>query len=214
MGRWVSRDNYEPSKAGSTMALIGYGRVSTKDQDVQLQRDALTEAGCGKIFEEVMSGKSTANRPELARMLDYVRDGDTIVVWKLDRAARSARDLHNLVHDLNERGIGLRILTGAAAGLDTSRADGKMFFGMLAVLAEFERELLVERTNAGLKAAKAQGRVGGRPKSVSEDKLAAARARRERGESLAEIARALQVSKSALHRALTTAETVEAAAVA
>lgn len=184
------------------MALVGYGRVSTQDQDVQLQRDALTEAGCSRIFEEKMSGKSTANRPQLAALLDYVREGDTVIVWKLDRAGRSARDLHNLVHDLAQRGIGFRILTGAAAGIDTSRADGKMFFGMLAVLAEFERELLVERTKAGLQAARAQGRVGGRPKSVNEDMLAAARARRERGESLAEIAKALEVSKSALHRAL------------
>ena len=139
--------------------LIGYARVSTVDQNLALQRDALTEAGCAKIFTEQMSGAVT-DRPALHDALEFARSGDTLIVWKLDRLARSMKQLIETVETLRVRGIGFRSLTEA---LDTTTAQGRLVFHMFGALAEFERSLIRERTQAGLAAARRAGRTGGRP---------------------------------------------------
>ncbi|MHA6762679.1 recombinase family protein [Streptacidiphilus sp. PAMC 29251] len=185
----------------TTGHLIGYARVSTEDQDAQLQRDSLNAAGCSRIFEDKASGKNT-NRPELSAALDYLRPGDTLVVWKLDRFARSLIDLVTTVDALRVRGIGFKVLTGALANIDTSTPDGRLMLQVIGAMAEFERSLIVERTRAGLDAAKAQGRTGGRPSVVSDDVLTVARARKEKGESITSIAKALGVSRATLYRHL------------
>ena len=138
--------------------IIGYARVSTQDQTPQLQRDALKEAGCEQIFEERVTG-TKRERPELQACLRTLRDGDTLVVWKLDRLARSLKDLVELIHELNERGVGFRSLTEA---IDTTSAGGKRVFYIFGALAEFEHSLIRERTLAGLASARARGRKGGR----------------------------------------------------
>lgn len=181
--------------------LIGYARVSTDDQEAQLQRDALTATGCARIFEDRASGKNT-DRPELRSALDYARAGDTLCVWKLDRFARSLIDLVTMVDTLRERGIGFKVLTGALANIDPSTADGRLMLQVVGAMAEFERSLIMERTRAGLDAAKAQGRTGGRPSVVNEDVLTVARARKAKGESVSAIAKALGVSRATLYRHL------------
>ncbi|MEV6347828.1 recombinase family protein [Actinoplanes sp. NPDC051851] len=185
----------------ATGQLIGYARVSTNNQDAQLQRDALNEAGCVRVFEDKASGKNT-DRAGLAAVLDWARSGDTLCVWKLDRLGRSVKDVLTIADDLHGRGIGLRILTGKLAGNYTPTGEGKFFFTMMAAFAELERDIIRERTRAGLEAAKAQGRTGGRPSVVNEDILSAARARRAKGESVNSIADALGVSRPTLHRHL------------
>ena len=187
--------------SGGDRSLIGLARVSTDGQDAQLQRDALTEAGCGRIFEEKVSTRK-ADRPGLAAALDYLRPGDTLAVWKLDRLGRSVKDVLIIADDLHERGIGLRILTGKLSGSYSPTGEGKFFFTMMAAFAELERDIIHERTMAGLAAARAQGRNGGRPTVMDADKLAAARARRERGESPTEIAKALGVGRASVYRHL------------
>ena len=144
--------------------LIGYARVSTVDQNLALQRDALTEAGCAKIFTEQMSGAVT-DRPALHDALEFARSGDTLIVWKLDRLARSMKQLIETVETLRVRGIGFRSLTEA---LDTTTAQGRLVFHMFGALAEFERSLIRERTQAGLAAARRAGRTGGRPPKLTE----------------------------------------------
>lgn len=183
-------------------ALIGYARVSTKDQDVQLQRDALNAAGCIKIFEDTASGKSADGRPELAACLEYLRAGDVFTVWKLDRVFRSTVEMIKFVDGLTERGVGFKVLTGALSSIDTTTADGRLFLTIIAGMAEFERALIRERTRAGLDSARAEGRIGGRPSVITDDVLAATLARKAKGETVPNIARALGVSKSALYRAL------------
>ena len=148
---------------------IGYARVSTIDQSPELQFQALTAAGCERVYGETASGDD-AGRPELKRVLeDVLRDGDTLVVWKLDRLGRDLRHLVNVVQNLTERAIGLRVLAGQGAQIDTTTPNGKLVFGIFAALAEYERELIVERTNAGLRAARARGRLGGRPRKMTRD---------------------------------------------
>ncbi|MFE1829397.1 recombinase family protein [Streptomyces yangpuensis] len=181
--------------------LIGYARVSTDDQEAQLQHDALTVAGCARIFTDKASGKST-DRPELTAALDYLRPGDTLCVWKLDRFARSLIDLVTLVDSLAARGIGFKVLTGALASIDPNTPDGRLMLQVVGAMAEFERSLIKDRTRAGLDAARAQGRTGGRPAVMDTDKLAAAKARRDKGESVTAIAKALGVSRATLYRAL------------
>lgn len=146
--------------------VIGYARVSTGDQDPQIQIDALLKAGVAKreIFTDHGQSGANASRPEWDRCLDYLDTGDTLVVWKLDRAGRSLKHLVDLVNDLRERGIGFKTIDGQ---IDTTTAGGRMVFGIFATLAEFERELIVKRTNAGLATAGANGRVGGRPRTIS-----------------------------------------------
>ena len=187
----------------TTGHLIGYARVSTGNQDAQLQRDALTEAGCSKIFEDTTSGKSKgAERDGLAKALEYMRGGDTLVVWKLDRLGRSTKDVLTIAEALHERGISLQILTGTLAGSYSPKGEGKFFFTMMVAFAELERDIILERTHAGLAAAKAQGRTGGRPTVIDEDKLTIARARRAKGESVTAIAKALGISRATLYRHL------------
>ncbi|MGN0039255.1 MAG: recombinase family protein [Coriobacteriales bacterium] len=141
------------------MALIGYARVSTEDQSLDLQRDALKERGCGRIFEEKVSGK-TKERPQLKAMLGYLRDGeDTVVIYKLDRLGRSMKDLIEITEALAGRGIGLISIRD---GIDMTTATGRLYFHLMACLAEFERDLISERTRAGLASARARGRQGGR----------------------------------------------------
>ncbi len=145
--------------------LIGYARVSTLDQNLALQRDALTEAGCAKIFTEQMSGAVT-DRPALHDALEFARSGDTLIVWKLDRLARSMKQLIETIENLRLRGIGFRSLTEA---VDTTTAQGRLVFHMFGALAEFERSLIRERTRAGLAAARRAGRTGGRPPKLTAE---------------------------------------------
>jgi DNA invertase Pin-like site-specific DNA recombinase len=170
--------------AGGERNLIGLARVSTDAQDAQLQQDALTEAGCARIYiEKISTRKAATDRPGLVAALDYLRAGDTLVVWKLDRLGRSVKDVLTIADSLHARGIGVRILTGKLSGSYSPTGEGKFFFTMMAAFAELERDIIHERTMAGLVAARARGRNGGRPTVMDEDKLAAARARRARGES-------------------------------
>jgi DNA invertase Pin-like site-specific DNA recombinase len=187
-------------------SLVGYARVSSIPQDTRLQRDALAEADCVRVFEDKIS-RRTKDRPGLIAALDYLRAGDTLCVWKLDRLGRSVKEVLTLADDLHERGIGLRILTGRLAGTYTPAGEGKFFFTMMAAFAELERDMLRERTMAGLTAARAQGRVGGRPIVMDADKLAAAAARRAKGESPTQIAKALGVSRASIYRHLAAAGT-------
>ena len=155
--------------------LIGLARVSTDAQDAQLQQDALALAGCGRVYvEKVSTRKAATERPGLTTALDYLRRGDTLVVWKLDRLGRSVKEVLTIADDLHARGIGVRILTGKLSGSYSPAGEGKFFFTMMAAFAELERDIIHERTMAGLAAAKAQGRTGGRPTVMDADKLAAA----------------------------------------
>lgn len=145
------------------MALLGYARVSTKDQDASLQIDALDKHGCTKIFTDTKSGV-LAERPELTRLLDYAREGDTLVVWRLDRLGRSIKHLIEQVEELNTRKIEFQSLQ---ENIDTTTAGGRLIFHLFSALAEFEHDLIVERTQAGLEAARARGRKGGRKPKLS-----------------------------------------------
>ena len=185
--------------------LVGYARVSTQDQKPALQLYALKQADCEKIFEEKASG-AKRDRPELQALLDYVREGDTIVVWKLDRLARSLRQLIETVEDLESRGIGLRSLTES---IDTSSSGGRLIFHIFGALAEFERTVIRERTMAGLVAAKARGRVGGRPRALDDDDIAAAKAMLKQADITAkDVAKRLNVSVATLYRYLPAARAV------
>ena len=188
---------------GGERNLIGLARVSTDAQDAQLQQDALTLAGCARVYvEKVSTRKAATERPGLTAALDYLRAGDTLVVWKLDRLGRSVKEVLTIADDLHARGIGVRILTGKLSGSYSPTGEGKFFFTIMAAFAELERDIIHERTMAGLAAARAQGRNGGRPTVMDEDKLAAAKARRARGESPAKIAKALGVSRASVYRHL------------
>jgi len=181
------------------MDLIGYARVSTSDQDHALQADALTAAGCARVFTEKASG-SLDSRHELARCLDHLRTGDTLVVWRLDRLGRSVRHLTDTVTTLAERGVGFRSLTEA---IDTNTPGGKLIFHVFAGLAEFEREIIAERTHAGLAAARARGRKGGRRPKMTPDKIATARQLYDgRKHTVAQIAAIVGVSRATLYRHL------------
>ena len=142
---------------------LGYARVSTKDQDLALQTDALTQAGCIKIYNDKLSGATKA-RPQLQALLGQLRSGDVVVIWKLDRLGRSLKDLVALVNDIEAKGAGLHSLNDH---IDTTTPAGKLTFHLFAALAEFERDIIRERTKAGLEAARARGRKGGRPKGLS-----------------------------------------------
>lgn len=180
--------------------LIGYGRASTDDQDLALQRDALTAAGCEQLFTDTMSG-AKAERPGLREALDFCRAGDTLVVWRLDRLGRSLTNLIELMNVLEERGIGFKSLSEQ---IDTTTSGGKLVFHIFGALAEFERELIRERTRAGLAAARARGRQGGRPKKLdSAKKVAMAQALYDQGtHSIADICQMLGISRATLYRAI------------
>ena len=175
---------------------IGYARVSTRDQNLDLQLAALKGAGCDRIFEDTMSG-TKAGRPGLAKALEALREGDTLIVWKLDRLGRSVKDLLDFAGGLNERGIGFVSLTDS---IDTTTASGRFFFNVMASLAQMERELMVERTQAGLQAAREQGRVGGRKRVMTEAKIRSARKLLNQGTPPKEVAASLGVSVPTLYR--------------
>ena len=184
--------------------LLGYARVSTVDQNLALQRNALTEAGCTKIFTEQMSGAVT-DRPALHDALEFARSGDTLIVWKLDRLARSMKQLIETVETLRLRGIGFRSLTEA---LDTTTAQGRLVFHMFGALAEFERSLIRERTQAGLAAARRAGRTGGRPPKLTDDDIEAAKAMLANPDiGVTQIAHRLGVSPATLYRYIPAART-------
>lgn len=179
--------------------LVGYARVSTDGQDHALQLDALKAAGCERVFVETASGTRT-DRPELARLLELVRQGDTVVIWRLDRLGRSLRHLIDLVEDLNQRGVALRSLSEA---IDTMTASGRLLFHVLGAVGQMERDIIAERTRAGLRAAAARGRRGGRPPALDDQKLRAAKAMLASGTmSAGEVAKQLGVSPSTLYRHL------------
>ena len=177
--------------------LVGYARVSTRDQSPALQLDALREAGCERTFMEKASG-AQRDRPQLAAALDYIRAGDTLVVWKLDRLARSVRQLVETAENLQQRGIGLKVLTQQ---IDTTTPGGRLVFHVFAAMAEFERELTLERTHAGLTAAKALGRRGGRKPALGPAEVKRARAMlADPSITVAEVAQQLGVQPSTLYR--------------
>ncbi|MBA2671254.1 MAG: recombinase family protein [Gemmatimonadetes bacterium] len=184
---------------------IGYARVSTGEQTLDLQLDALAQDDCEKIFTETASG-TKSERPVLQEALAYARAGDTLVVWRLDRLGRSLPHLIETVTDLRTRGIGFRSLTEQ---IDTTTPGGKLIFHVFGALAEFERDLIQERTHAGIAAARARGRVGGRPRKLTPNQVALARRLYGDGETdIATICQTLGISRATLYRALkiTTAE--------
>lgn len=181
------------------MMLVGYARVSTGDQDPALQLQALKKAGCKRVFEETASG-AQRERPQLAAALDFMREGDTLVVWRLDRLARSLKQLIETVEAFDKHGTHLHSLTER---IDTSTPNGRLTFHLFGALAEFERGLIRERTLAGLAAARANGRVGGRPRSVTEKQLRIARTLLSAGElTVAEVAEQIGISPASLYRYL------------
>lgn len=177
--------------------LVGYARVSTDDQNLNLQRDALQLAGCEKIFEDQISG-AKAERPGLHAVLQFVRTGDTLVIWRLDRLSRTLKDLIEMVKLLESNGIGLKSLQES---IDTTSSSGMLIFHLFGALAEFERNLTRERTQAGLQAARARGRKGGRPKVLNKDKQAlAVQLYDERKHTVAQICELMGVSKPTLYK--------------
>lgn len=179
--------------------LLGYARVSTDDQNLNLQLDALTKAGCDRIYQEKRSG-GTIQREELNRLLDNIREGDTLVVWRLDRLGRSLKHLIEIVTKLEEDKIGFKSLT---ENIDTTTPTGKLIFHIFGALSEFERNLIKERTSAGLAAARARGRKGGRPKSLTQDKIdMAISLYNDKKHSIKSICQTLQITKPTLYKYL------------
>ena len=176
--------------------LIGYARVSTQDPSVELQRDALAKAGCRKVFTDKISG-AQAERPGLNKAIEMLRDGDTLVVWKLDRLGRSVKNLVDLVGELAEQGVHFKSLTDS---IDTTTPSGRFFFHVMASLAEMERELTVERTRAGLEAARQLGRKGGRKRQMTDSKIESAKKLLANGVPPRDVAENLGVSVPTLYR--------------
>jgi len=178
---------------------FGYCRVSTREQNLDLQFDALNKEGCNEIFQDQVSGVK-ADRPQLSKLLERLRAGDTLVVWKLDRLGRSLTDLVKLVNELNQKQVGLKSLSDP---IDTTTSQGRFVFNIFASLAELERDIIVERTLAGLEAARSRGRQGGRPRGLSQEAenkaLAAESLYRERKLSTRQIAKRLRISTSTLY---------------
>lgn len=177
--------------------LVGYARVSTAGQSLEVQLDALTAAGCEKIFFEKRTGTSTKDRTELANALSFVRERDTLIVTRLDRLARSASDLHTIIRQLTEKGVAFRCLQ--QSGMDTSTSTGKLLLGVLASIAEFEADIRRERQREGIERAKAAGIYKGRKPSVDVD---AVRALRDQGLGGTEIAKQLGIGRASVYRAL------------
>lgn len=176
---------------------IGYARVSTGDQNLDLQLDELEDAGCDKVYQEEISGAADS-RPELQRCLEELREGDTLVVWRLDRFGRSLKDLVSKMESLDEKGADFVSLT---EGIDTTTAQGKLTFHIFGALAEFERELARERTMAGLKAARERGRVGGRPPALSEEEIPQVQAMMKDSDvSTSDICERFDISRATLYR--------------
>ena len=197
-------DRLRDDPKATPLPLVGYMRVSKADgsQVLDLQADALIAAGIPErnLYSDTASGKRD-DRPGLDSCLKALRSGDTLVVWKLDRLGRNLRHLVNVVHDLTERNVGLRVLTGQGAAIDTTTAAGKLVFGIFAALAEFERELISERTRAGLAAARARGRKGGRRPKMTPAKLRlASAAMGKRGTVVGDLCSELGITRSTIYR--------------
>ena len=178
--------------------LLGYARVSTADQTADPQSDALSAAGCSRVWTDTASG-STTSRPQLDDLLTHLRSGDTLVVWRLDRLGRSLPHLLQTVDDLDGKGVGFKSLTEA---IDTTTSGGKLIFSIFGAIAEFERNLIRERTAVGLAAARARGRVGGRPRKMTQNRIRQAKRMRDNGTPLSEIAEILGVGRTTLYRYL------------
>ncbi len=178
-----------------TPILIGYARVSTHDQNLDLQQDALQQAGCEKIFVDEVSGAQAA-RPGLQQAMDQLREGDVLVVWRLDRLGRSLRNLLELVVQLEDKKVGFSSLQES---MDTSSSGGKLIFHVFGALAEFERNLIRDRTNAGLAAARARGRTGGRPKKLDDDQRELVARLYKEHTPIPEILKTVKISKSTLY---------------
>ena len=177
--------------------LIGYARVSTHDQNLDLQNDALNNAGCKRLFTDVISG-SKAEREGLNEAISYLREGDILVVWKLDRLGRSLKHLIEIISDLNEKGIGFKSLQ---ENIDTTTSGGKLIFHIFGALAEFEKDIIRERTKAGLASARARGRLGGRPKKMDEKKIEMAKKlMSDPNNSIEEICKTFNISRATLYR--------------
>ena len=187
-----------PEKMEGGMADIGYARVSTSDQNPMLQLDALEKIGCMRVFRDKASGAKT-DRPGLSAALGFVREGDVLVVWKLDRLGRSLPHLIDTVSTLDARGVGFRSLTEA---IDTTTPGGRLIFHIFGALSQFERDLIRERTRAGLAAALARGRKGGRRPVMSDDKLRIAKILMEQGLTVREAAGRIKVGKTTLYAAI------------
>lgn len=181
------------------MATIGYTRISTLDQSADLQRDAMKTASCDRVFEDLGVSGSKRDRPGLNAALDFLREGDTLVVWKLDRLGRRTIDVLAFLEELTARGVSFRSVTES---LDSSTPVGKMILLLLAGFAEMERSVLIERTHAGLKAARDRGRLGGRPRSLNPSVVAVARKLYADGRPAREIAAELGCSVATIYRAL------------
>jgi DNA invertase Pin-like site-specific DNA recombinase len=181
------------------MAIVGYARVSSAGQQHGSQVERLKAAGAEKVFSEKRSGLD-GERPELARCLEYVREGDTLVVTKLDRLARSTADLYKIVSGLNEKRVGFKVLDDGA--VDTTSRTGKLVMGILSLIAEFETEIRRERQMEGIAKAKAEGRVGGRPRLVTDEVKASIQRLRKRGHSIRAIAAEIGLSKATIQTAL------------
>lgn len=181
------------------MSLIGYARISTVSQELALQMDALQSAGATRIFEDRGVSGVRTERPGLTEALSFLREGDTLIVWKLDRLGRSMSHLLQTVADLEGRGVGLKSLT---ENIDTTTPTGRLVFHIFGALGEFERDLIRERTNAGLAAAAARGRKGGRPAVATPERIARARQLIATGLTVREAAARLKIGKSALYAAL------------
>lgn len=179
--------------------LIGYARVSTVDQHLRMQEDVLRSAGCGDIFRDVVSGVKTA-RPGLHSALSHLRKGDMLVVWRLDRLGRSLAHLIQTIKELSEKGIGFKSLQ---ENIDTTTSGGQLIFHIFGALAQFERELIRERTQAGLKAARIRGRMGGRPKQLNKQEIRKLKKHYDKGDlSVMEICKLFNITKPTLYRYL------------
>ncbi len=182
--------------------LIGYARVSTEDQSTDMQRDALADAGCTKVFEDSASG-TIRERPQLNAAIEYLREGDTFVVWRLDRLGRSLKHLIETVQLLDDRGVGFKSLHES---IDTTTSTGRLVFHIFAALAEFERDLIVDRTKAGIAAARERGSRPGRKPSLSDDQVAVVRQMHATGAStIKQIADVVGVSRATVYRAISSA---------
>jgi DNA invertase Pin-like site-specific DNA recombinase len=185
------------------MAIIGYARVSTADQNIALQLDALREAGVDRVFRDQGVSGSTSVRPGLDACLDHLLEGDVLTVWKLDRLGRNTQHVLSVVDGLMSRGVGFRSIT---EGLHTDGAMGKAMLTIMAAFAQLERDTMIERTRAGLAAAAANGRKGGRPRKVDDAAAAKARSMREKGINATDIAKMLGVSRATVYRYLASDE--------
>ena len=177
--------------------LVGYARVSSTGQSLDIQNEALTAAGCEKVFAEKMSGRSAKDRIELANAIDFVREGDTLIVTRLDRLARSVGDLHQIIEKLSAKKVGFRCLN--QSGVDTDSSTGKLMLSVLCAVAQFENDIRRERQMEGIAKAKAEGRYKGRPATIKPDEV---KAMRERGLGASQIAREMNIGRASVYRAL------------